>query len=295
MNLSQPSPLFGIGDIRAAVVSDGTMWLDGGAMFGLVPRVMWEPIAGPPDDHHRLPMGLNCLLIWADGKTILVETGIGSKDMQLPGAARCEAGTLLAELARFGVSPDDVDIVINTHLHFDHCGGNTIYRDGKLTTTFPRARYLVQKGEWEAASHPNERTRATYLPENLEPIVDSKQLELVEGEVDVLPGIRVVPTPGHTADHMAVEMVSGGAIALYISELAQHPVMLERLAWISAFDVLPLVTLETKRRLLERVVERDALLFGVHWGYPGVGRIRLIEGRRHVQPVDVFAESGGGC
>ncbi|MFQ5878974.1 MAG: MBL fold metallo-hydrolase [Dehalococcoidia bacterium] len=283
--MSESRSHFRIGDIEVTVVSDGTLWLDGGAIFGLVPRVMWEPIAGPTDDHHRLPVGLNCLLVWAGGKTILVETAVGIKQERLSGAAHSEAGGLLADLARHGVQSQDVDIVINTHLHYDHCGWNTTYRDGKLVTTFPRAHYFVQKGEWEAASHPNERTRGTYLSENLEPLAASKQLELVEGEAEVAPGVRIVPAPGHTADHAVVELVSGGEMGLYLGELAHYPVMLERLAWIPSFDVLPLVSLETKKRLLERIIQRDALLFGVHLPYPGVGRIRLVEGKRRWEPL----------
>lgn len=278
--MTEAKGYFRIGDIRVAVVNDGTLWLDGGAIFGLVPRVYWEPIAGPTDDHHRLPVGLNCLLVRAGGVTILVETAVGTKQERLAGDAHSEAGRLLDDLARYGVQPRDVDIVINTHLHYDHCGWNTTYRDGKLVTTFPRARYFVPKGEWEAANHPNERTRGTYLPENLEPLDGSGQLELVEGEREVVPGVRMVPAPGHTADHAVVELVSGGEMGIYLGELAQHPVMLERLAWISSFDVLPLVTLETKKRLLERIVERDALLFGNHYRYPGVGRLRLAAGKR---------------
>ncbi|MDP2950611.1 MAG: MBL fold metallo-hydrolase [Chloroflexota bacterium] len=275
------SDWFPLGDCQLLVVSDGVLRLDAGAVFGLTPRIMWEPLAGPLDEEHRLGVGLNCLLVRSQGKLILVETGVGSKATRLPGAAGVgQAGTLLADLARQGIRPEEVDVVINTHLHFDHCGGNTTYRDDKLALAFPRARYFVQKGEWEAANHPNERTRATYLAENLEPLADSRRLELVEGEAEVTKEVRILPAPGHTADHAIVEVSSGGRTALYVGELAQHPVMLERLAWISAFDVLPLVTLETKRRILERAVAEDALLVCVHSPPPGIGRIRLVEGKR---------------
>ena len=277
---------FPLGDAQLLVVSDGVLRLDAGAVFGLTPRIMWEPLAGPLDEEHRLGMGLNCLLVRSQGKLILVETGVGSKATRLPGAAGVgQAGTLLADLARQGIRPEEVDIVINTHLHYDHCGGDTTYRDDKLALTFPRARYFVQRGEWEAANHLNERTRATYLPENLEPLADSRQLELVEGEAEVTKEVRILPAPGHTADHAIVEVSSGGRTALYVGELAQHPLMLERLAWISAFDVLPLVTLETKRRILERAVAEDALLVCVHSPPPGIGRIRLVEGKRKWEEI----------
>jgi glyoxylase-like metal-dependent hydrolase (beta-lactamase superfamily II) len=270
-----------LGDCELLVVSDGVLWLDAGSVFGVTPRVMWETRVEPLDEEHNLPVGLNCLLVRSQGKVILVETGVGNKATRVPrGCGVAQAGTLLADMARQGIRPEDVDIVINTHLHFDHCGGNTIYRDGKLTLTFPRARYFLQKGEWEEANHPNERTRASYLPENLEPLADSRQLELVEGEAEVIKGVRILPAPGHTAHHAIVEVASAGQTALYIGDLVQHHLMLERLAWISSFDELPLVSLETKKRILERAIDENDLLVCVHCPPPGLGRLRLVEGKR---------------
>jgi glyoxylase-like metal-dependent hydrolase (beta-lactamase superfamily II) len=187
---------------------------------------------------------------------------------------------LIENLAAAGVASGEIDLVINTHLHFDHCGGNTRLVDGRFAPTFPRAGYIIQAGEWEAAMHPNERTRGTYLAENLGPLDEAKQLELVRGEAELARGVRVVPAPGHTEDHCAVELESEGEIAVYVGELAQHPVMLERLAWISAFDVLPLVSLETKRLMLDRAAEKRALLISVHAPYPGLGRLRVEDGKR---------------
>ena len=272
---------FPLGDCELLVVSDGVIRLDAGAMFGVTPRAMWEPLVGPLDEEHRLAMGLNCLLVRSQGKLILVETAVGNKTTRVPGGADvAQAGTLVDDMARQGIRPQDVDIVINTHLHFDHCGGNTTYRDGKLALTFPRAQYLLQKGEWEEANHPNERTRASYLPENLEPLASSRQLELVEGEVEVIKGVRILPAPGHTAHHAVVEVTSAGQTALYIGDLAQHPLMLERLAWISSFDVLPLVALESKKRILKRALAENALLVCPHCPPPGLGRLRLVDGKR---------------
>lgn len=270
-----------LGDCELLVVSDGVLWLDAGSVFGVTPRVMWETLVEPLDEEHRLAVGLNCLLVRSQGKVILVETGVGNKATRVPrGCGVAQAGTLLADMARQGIRPEDVDIVINTHLHFDHCGGNTIYRDDKLALTFPRARYFLQKGEWEEANHPNERTRASYLPENLEPLADSRQLELVEGEAEVIKGVRIQPAPGHTAHHAIVEVASGGQTALYIGDLVQHHLMLERLAWISSFDELPLVSLETKKRILERAIAENDLLVCVHCPPPGLGRLRLVDGKR---------------
>lgn len=275
-----------LGDLELLVVSDGVLRQDAGAVFGLTPRVMWEPYVPELDESHRLPMGLNCMVVRGQGKTVLVETGVGTKASRTPGAAGTEgSGTLLHNLAREGIVPQDVDIVVNTHLHFDHAGGNTLVSDGKPVPTFPRARYLIQKGEWQAASSPNERTRATYLAENFEPLDDARQVELVEGETEPIKGLRLVPAPGHTADHCIVELDSGGELALYVGELAQHPVMLERIAWISAFDVLPLVSLETKKRVIERALERRALIVSVHAPYPGLGRLRLEDSKRRWEPL----------
>jgi glyoxylase-like metal-dependent hydrolase (beta-lactamase superfamily II) len=252
---------------------------------------MWEPYVPDLDENYRLGMGLNCLVVRGGGKTVLVETGVGGKTGRTPRAAGTEAsGALLQNLAREGIRPEDVDIVVNTHLHFDHAGGNTVITDGKPAPAFPRARYLIQKGEWQVASRPNERTRATYLAENFEPLDDARQVELVEGEAEIIKGLRLLPAPGHTADHCIVEMDSGGELALYVGELAQHPVMLERIAWISAFDVLPLVSLETKKRVIERALERRALIVSVHAPYPGLGRLRLEEGKRRWEPLHAGSE-----
>jgi len=279
-----------LGDLELLVVSDGVLRQDAGAVFGLTPRVMWEPYVPELDDKHRLPMGLNCMVVRGEGKTVLVETGVGTKASRAPGAAGTEAsGALLRNLEREGIRPDDVEIVVNTHLHFDHAGGNTLISEGKPVPAFPRARYFIQKGEWEVASRPNERTRATYLAENFEPLEDARQVELVEGETEIIRGVRMVPAPGHTADHCIVELDSGGELALYIGELAQQPVMLERIAWITAFDVLPLVSLETKKRVIERALERRALIVSVHAPYPGLGRLSASGGedsKRRWEPLD---------
>jgi glyoxylase-like metal-dependent hydrolase (beta-lactamase superfamily II) len=272
---------FRLGDLDLLIVSDGTIRQDAGATFGLVPRLMWERYTPELDDKHRIPVGLNSLVIRLAGKSILIDTGVGTKETRAPGAMVIEgSGRLLASLAAAGVQPTDIDIVVNTHLHFDHCGGNTAHEDGVPVPAFPRARYFIQKGEWEAASHANERTRGTYLAENFEPIGDARQVELVSGEVELARGVRIVPAPGHTEDHSVIEMESGGQYGLYVGEISQYPVMLERLAWISAFDVLPLVSLETKRRLMDWAVEKRALLISVHAQYPGVGRLREDGGRR---------------
>ena len=191
-----------------------------------------------------------------------------------------EYGTLLDELASIGVAPEDVTHVVNTHLHTDHCGWNTVEREGELAPTFPKARYFIQAGEYEAAMHPNDRTRATYLAGNFEPLEKAGQLELVDGEREILPGMTFLPTPGHTADHASIVLSSGGETAIYTGDLVHHAVQAERPAWIAAFDILPLVSLETKKRLVERALRERALLICVHNAFPGVGRLTEVDGRR---------------
>ncbi|MCC6382055.1 MAG: MBL fold metallo-hydrolase [Dehalococcoidia bacterium] len=277
-----------VGDFAITVVSDGELRLDGGAVFGLVPRVLWEPVVGPEqiDAQHRIPLGLNCMLVRRGSDLLLVETGMGNKhtpavrEKVYPG----DYGHLLAALASVGVAPEDVTTVANTHLHADHCGWNTVRRGNEVVPTFPNARYFVQAGEHEAATHPNERTRGTYFAENFTPLMDSGQLDLVEGEREILPGVHFVPTPGHTADHASIVLSSRGETAIYTGDLVHHAVQIERPAWIPAFDVLPLVTLETKRRLADRAVRERALLICVHNAYPGVGRLTEREGRRKFVP-----------
>lgn len=277
-----------VGEFDIAVVSDGHIRLDGGAVFGLVPRVLWEPVVGSDliDAEHRIPLALNCMLVRRGDDVMLVETGMGSK---LTGAMRerifpGDYGHLPDELAALGVAPGDVTHVVNTHLHADHCGWNTVARDGAVVPTFPNARYFVQAGEYEAAHHPNERTRGTYFADNFAPLAESGQLELVDGERELAPGVTFLPTPGHTADHASVALVSGGETAIYTGDLVHHAVQVERPAWIAAFDILPLVSLETKKRLMERAVRERALLVCVHNAFPGVGRLTETDGRRRFVP-----------
>jgi glyoxylase-like metal-dependent hydrolase (beta-lactamase superfamily II) len=276
-----------IGEFELLVVSDGVMRQDAGAVFGLVPRIMWEEYVPQLDEKYRMNLGLNSLVVRGRGKTVLVDTGCGAKGQRAPGAVSTdESGRLTENLAAAGIAPEDIDVVVNTHLHFDHCGGNTITVDGRVRPAFPRARYFIQKGEWDAATHPNERTRGTYLAENFVPLDDAKQLELTDGETEIVPGLRIVPAPGHTEDHVVVEIESEGGYALYVGELAQQPVMLERLAWVSAFDILPMVSIETKRRFTEKALEKNATIVSVHSPYPGLGHLRADGKRRHWDPIN---------
>jgi glyoxylase-like metal-dependent hydrolase (beta-lactamase superfamily II) len=276
-----------LGNLDLRILSDGTFYQDAGAVFGVVPRTAWERVVGPPDEQNRMPLALNCLLVRSHGKLVLIETGVGDKDGTLRQAEPSEDGNLLSELATLGVRPEEIDVVINTHLHADHCGWNTRrLESAELVPTFPRARYLIQRGEWQAATHPNERTRATYLAENLLPLEEAGVLELIAGEMTVTPEVTIIPSHGHTADHASVVLTSAGETALYIGDIVQHEVQLERTAWVSAFDVLPLVSMETKKRLVERAIRERALVVSVHCAYPGLGRLsRGEDDRKHWEPV----------
>jgi len=281
-----------LGALDLAILSDGSFYQDAGAVFGIVPRVMWEPYAGPLDDLHRMSLGLNSLLLRSQGRLILIETGVGDK----PGGARRQStplgeGNLLADLAHLGVRPEEIDVVINTHLHADHCGWNTRLRDGSLVPTFPNAEYLAMRGEWEAATHPNERTRATYLADNFLPLESAGRLRLVDGELRVTDEVTIVPTPGHTEDHASMVIASGGEIAVYIGDIAQAAVQLERTAWVASFDILPLVSMETKKALVDQAIERGSVIISAHGAFPGLGRMtRSDDGRRRWVAVPAAGE-----
>ena len=273
-----------VGDFEVSIVSDGYLRLDGGAIFGLIPRILWEPVIGKNniDDEYRIPLGLNCMVVRHNNEILLVETGMGNKHDErtrnriYPG----DYGHLLEELEAIGISRQDVTAVANTHLHTDHCGWNTIESDGEIIPTFPKARYFVQSGEYKAAINPNDRTRATYLEENFKPLYESGQLTLVENADTIIPGITFLPTPGHTENHASVLLESKEESAIYTGDLVHHEVQMERDAWISAFDILPLISLETKRQVAERAITDNALLICVHNTYPGVGRLIQMENGR---------------
>jgi glyoxylase-like metal-dependent hydrolase (beta-lactamase superfamily II) len=277
-----------LGSLDLQILSDGTYYQDAGAVFGIVPRVMWERVVKPElNDQYQMPIGLNSLLVRSSGKLVLIETGVGNKEGHRRQASPIEDGDLLTALASLSIQPDEIDIVINSHLHADHCGWNTREGEGdEVVPTFPNARYLIQRGEWEAAMEPNERTRATYLAENFAPLESTGQLELVDGETIVTPEITMISTSGHTEDHASIVLSSGGETAIYIGDMIQHHVQLERTAWVSSFDLLPLVSMETKKRIVDRAINEQALVISVHAPFPGLARMtRSDDGRKHWEPL----------
>jgi glyoxylase-like metal-dependent hydrolase (beta-lactamase superfamily II) len=264
-----------LGDLRLHALEAGLQHLDGGAMFGVVPKPLWERRI-PADSRNRIPLGLRCLLIETPDALVLVDTGVGSKEdekfKEVYWIDNAGSPTRLEDAIRAaGHAPADVDIVVSTHLHFDHAGGNTLRgEDGRVVPAFPRARYVVQRREYEFARLANERVRASYMPHNYEPVADAGLWDFVDGETDIVPGVSVIPTPGHTPHHQSVLVRSAGQTACFLADLVPTAAHLP-LPWIMGYDLEPLVTLETKRALLERARREEWLLVFEHdpatpWG-----------------------------
>ena len=252
------------GKFEFSMVSDGTFWLDGGAMFGIVPKVLWNK-TNPADELNRIELKLNCLLIQTPEKNVLVDTGIGEKlDDKFKGIYRVERDFgLITSLEKNGLKPEDIDFVINTHLHFDHCGGNTIKKDGKFVPTFSNAKYIIQKQEWHDATQSNERTKASYLKENFIPIEETRQLILVDGEHEIIPGIKVIATNGHTQGHQSVLLESEGKKALYLGDLIPTTSHV-KIPYIMGYDLYPLDVMEKKEEVLRQAIEEKWLLIFEH-------------------------------
>lgn len=274
-----PPQTFHIGGVRVHLISDGVYWTDGGGVFGLVPRVLWEKIV-QPDALNRIPMDLRCLLIESSEGLILVDTGYGTKlpPKRLQQLNLISPTRLLDDLATTGFTAADVRMVINTHLHSDHCGGNTAFgTDGQPRPTFPNATHLAQRLELADAMFPNERTRATYLAENFRPLVEptaAPRMRLLNGDTQITPEVRVKVTPGHTRSHQVVIIESDDEAAIFLGD-AGYVANLERLAWVPAFDVEPLQSIETKRSLRDWAWRREALLFFQHDIAVPAGRLCL--------------------
>jgi glyoxylase-like metal-dependent hydrolase (beta-lactamase superfamily II) len=299
---------FSVGRLRCHTLEGGLQRLDGGAMFGVVPRPLWQKRA-LPDERHRIQLAMRCLLIEHPDGLVLIDTALGNKEdakfLEIYGVENggLEGATQLEDaLASAGFLPSDVKWVINTHLHFDHAGGNTtidpeLENDPRrhVRPTYPNATYVVQRGELEFAQHTNERTRASYLPPNFEPIAAAHRWKTVEGDAEILPGVSARLTPGHVPFHQSVLIQDGGETAVFLADLIPTTAHLP-LPWIMGYDLEPLRTLESKRALL-----RDAAAGGwrlvfehdpaVAWG------IAVAEGKgvalRDVQRAEAAAEVAG--
>jgi glyoxylase-like metal-dependent hydrolase (beta-lactamase superfamily II) len=265
---------------------DGHFRLDGGAMFGVVPRVLWER-TNPPDERNRIHLALGTLLVKAHEKNILIDTGIGNKgDEKFCDIYGVDRHPPIEEsLAKISLALRDIDLVVNTHFHFDHAGGNTArLSNGEIAPTFPRAEYYIQREEWRFAMTPNERTRGSYLPENYEILSKRDRLNLLDGGAEILPGIRVVVTPGHTEHHQSVIVQSEGETVCFLGDLIPTASHIP-LPYIMGYDLFPLTTLETKRGLLDQAFEERWLLVFQHDPKVRMGRLEKGEGRYRLKAV----------
>jgi glyoxylase-like metal-dependent hydrolase (beta-lactamase superfamily II) len=251
-----------LGDCELTILSDGTYEADGGAMFGVVPKVLWEKRIRA-DERNMLKMGLNSLLVRDGQRTVLIETGIGSKLNEKARSIHKNQVLLLNSLAEAGLSPTEVDIVINTHLHFDHCGWNTYYENGEAVPTFPNAVYYVQQGELEHAHEQHERDRVSYLTDNYDPLVRSGQMRLICGEAEIVPGISVEVFPGHTRDLQVVILRAGGETVCYASDLIPTTHHLDP-TWVMGYDLYPLESINSRQRFYRRAIPEDWLIVFTH-------------------------------
>ena len=263
-----------MGELSLRLVPDAPVFMDGGVMFGVVPKALWirHKI---PDARNRVPVAANCLMVQGPEGSTLIEGGVGDKysDKQRDMFGLDDLGRLTRGLAAAGVEPEEVDHVFLTHLHFDHCGAITTYDGSRVRPTFPRARHFVQRREYEAMVSPDPRSQATYMPENLEAVREAGLLELVDGDAEPVPGFEVRVTPGHTAGHQVVLVHSSGGTAAFMGDLIPYTTHLKT-SWIAATDLAPLDTMRTKEAFLAEVREKDYLVVLYHEHLQPVGRLR---------------------
>jgi methylmalonyl-CoA epimerase len=276
---------YALGDLELVTLSDGFFHLDGGAMFGVVPRTLWEKRL-PPDDRNRLPLGMRPLLVRGE-RTLLIDAGCGdkmdAKSADIYGLARDYH--LDHSLREAGLSADDIDIVVASHLHFDHVGGFTARaRDGSIVPRFPKARYVAHRGEWEDATHPHERNRASYLQENFVPLADAGVLDLVDDDAEIMPGVRYRRSGGHTRHHQVVTIESRGRSAVFVADMFPTSVHVPD-AWIMGYDLYPMDTLAFKRTFSLEAIEREHVIFFEHDPSLAAGIVRARDGKRSVERV----------
>jgi glyoxylase-like metal-dependent hydrolase (beta-lactamase superfamily II) len=251
-----------LGNFELTTISDGTYYLDGGAFFGVVPKVLWERRV-QADEKNRITSGLNSLLIKTGDTNVLIETGIGNKLTEKQQKIHGNHARLLDDLHKTGLSPEDIDVVINTHLHFDHCGWNTIRKGNEITATFPKAKYYAQAGEYEHSLLQLDRDKVSYIDDNYGPLIRSGQMTLLRGDHQILPGIQARLYPGHTANMQAIIIESQGQTACYTGDLVPTTFHLDP-TWVMAFDLDPLATIENRKRLYNEALPNDWLLIFTH-------------------------------
>jgi glyoxylase-like metal-dependent hydrolase (beta-lactamase superfamily II) len=275
-----------LGDLELTPLSDGFLRLDGGAMFGVIPKPLWQKRA-PADERNRIRLGMRPLLVRGSAKTLIIDAGIGgkmdSKSVDLYGVDR--SSHLDHALAGAGLNADEIEIVLASHLHFDHAGGFTDRTaGGNVVPRFRNARYVVRTGEWEDATHPHERNRASYLAENFVPLRDAGVLDLQPDDGQIVPGVRVVRTGGHTMHHQIVMIESGGRTAVFAADLIPTTAHVD-LPWIMGYDLYPMETLAFKRGFVREAIEHEYVMFFEHDPQIAAGYIREKDGRKYVEPL----------
>ena len=287
--MSSPSllrPLRFLRDFELTPLLDGYFRLDGGAMFGVVPKPLWEKRA-PADQRNRIQLGMRPLLVRDAKRLMIIDAGIGDKmdekNAEIYGLDRRE--NLDVTMARAGVKGADVDLVIASHLHFDHAGGFTVRDDsGALRPRFPNARYAISHGEWEDATHPHERNRASYLAENFVPLQDAGVADFLRGDQEIVPGIRTRRTGGHTRYHHSIFIESEGKTAVFAADLMPTTAHVDA-PWIMGYDLYPMETLEFKKLFLKEAIAHEYLVFFEHDPKVAAGYIREKNGRPYVESV----------
>jgi len=275
-----------LGDFELTVCTDGPFKLDGGAMFGVVPKTLWQKRT-PADDENRILLGLNTVVVRTGRHTVLIETGVGNKQPAKLREIFDNHELLPRSLAAAGIAVEEVDIVINSHLHFDHCGWNTtLHPDGSVTPTFPNARYFAHRGEVEHGHLQLERDRMSYLSPNYDPLIESGQMTLLDDEgirsnPEICPGVSVEVFPGHTAHLMGVHIESGGEHACYISDLIPTADHLD-ITWAMGYDLDPLATIAGRKRFYQRAIPEKWLVLFTHDHRTPMARIGLNEKQKPV-------------
>ncbi len=284
-----------IGNIRCHILNDGVHLTDGGGFFGLIPRVLWQRVV-QPDQNNNIPCATRVLLIESDAGLILVDTGYGDKlDLKVRERMQLHQVDRIAhELALIGFTPADVTTVILTHYHGDHAGGATRWdtpdhTPGALIATYPNAHYYGQRGDLDEANHPNERTAATYQRDNWQPLLDMGKLTLLDQPTQIVGGVRTVFAPGHTAGLQIVWVENSGESLVFLSDACNWAAHMNRLAWVPAFDTLPMISIESKRRLRQEIAQKNALMVFQHDGLIVTGR--LIEGKNGLEVKTEIVDS----
>lgn len=281
--------LTGFGEFELTVLSDGHYFLDGGAMFGVVPKPLWQKRA-PADDENRILLGLNTVVVRTGKHTVAIETGIGNKLSEKLRTIYGAKEQLPRAFASAGIRTEEVDIVINSHLHFDHCGWNTtLTTDGRIMPTFPNARYFAHRGEVQHGHRQLERDAVSYISENYDPLIASGQMTLLDlkpgGVEQIVPGISVECYPGHTAQLMAINIDSGEKRACYISDLIPTSAHLD-ITWVMGYDLYPLFCIEQRKRFYSRAIPEQWLVLFTHDHHSPMGYVQLNEkGKPVLQPL----------